>query len=452
MARYVIGDRFAVVVPGAAGLFAPGIAPATLESIADAMRRGRGLGGVVEVLFGAHSGSLADLPDFALVFADGDHARVAVRGVLTVRVDRAEADPVEIDGGSAASWAEQLVSGATSARLGAPTDAATLPLHDGIAPAGGVSVTVGHHAPTGLAPESAPESESESESAQAAAGAFAPVAAPVLPAEEEVVEDVAHLAVAQAADLRADLAADETRTGETTVDELLPEAGAASEAASAGASAPAIDAEPANRDDEYDELLFGETRMSTIEDAAVRTDPDAGDLIAGLPAFASAERPTADPAPAAPGTFDVDEGDHDGETISAEELRAMHGEEEPIPGVVAASALASSTLVLSTGERFTLDRGAVIGRRPRLNRVLGGQAPHLVAVPSPNQDVSRAHLEIRVEGSHVLAVDLDTTNGSRLQRQGQEPRRLHPGEVTLLVAGDRIDIGDGNVLSFEGLA
>jgi hypothetical protein len=51
----------------------------------------------------------------------------------------------------------------------------------------------------------------------------------------------------------------------------------------------------------------------------------------------------------------------------------------------------------------------------------------------------------------VLAVDLDSMNGTRLLRPGVDPVRLHPGQPSLLVAGDRLDLGDGVVLSFEGI-
>jgi pSer/pThr/pTyr-binding forkhead associated (FHA) protein len=75
----------------------------------------------------------------------------------------------------------------------------------------------------------------------------------------------------------------------------------------------------------------------------------------------------------------------------------------------------------------------------------------LVTVPSPQQDISRSHLEITLEGWHVLLADLNTTNGTTLLRPGQSPRRLHPGEPTLMADGDSIDMGDGVTLTFAGL-
>ncbi|NLA35317.1 MAG: FHA domain-containing protein [Actinobacteria bacterium] len=74
-----------------------------------------------------------------------------------------------------------------------------------------------------------------------------------------------------------------------------------------------------------------------------------------------------------------------------------------------------------------------------------------MVVASPSGHISRSHVEIRVEGADVLAVDLNATNGTRLLRLGADPVRLHPGESTLLVSGDRLDLGDDVILTFEGI-
>ena len=75
-----------------------------------------------------------------------------------------------------------------------------------------------------------------------------------------------------------------------------------------------------------------------------------------------------------------------------------------------------------------------------------------MTVASPNQDVSRSHLELRLEGRDVVVVDLNTTNGTELHRVGADPFRLQPGDPTLIVSGDTLDLGDGIVLSFEGIS
>ncbi|MEE1616817.1 FHA domain-containing protein [Brachybacterium sp. J153] len=97
---------------------------------------------------------------------------------------------------------------------------------------------------------------------------------------------------------------------------------------------------------------------------------------------------------------------------------------------------------ISTGERFVLDRMAIIGRRPRASRVSAQEMPQLITVPSPQQDISRSHLELRLEGWHVVALDLGTTNGTTLHREGTDPLRLRPREGVVLRDGDHLDLGD----------
>lgn len=106
------------------------------------------------------------------------------------------------------------------------------------------------------------------------------------------------------------------------------------------------------------------------------------------------------------------------------------------------------TVLLSGGGRFVLDRTAIIGRRPRASRVSGNDVPQLITVPSPQQDISRSHLELRLEGWHVVAIDLGTTNGTTLHREGYEPVRLRPREGVVLHDGDHLDLGDDVHLTF----
>jgi hypothetical protein len=158
--------------------------------------------------------------------------------------------------------------------------------------------------------------------------------------------------------------------------------------------------------------------------------------------------PVAQPAPVAPAAQADD--DHDGLTVTVSELEAMR--RLGAAGGDAPAALPDSALgriVLSTGETHPLDKPVIIGRRPRANRVQVDRVPVLVTVPSPEQDISRNHLEIRLEGRHVLVVDLDTTNGSVLHREGTPPLRLGPHEPVLVLSRDIVDIGDGVTVTFE---
>ena len=106
---------------------------------------------------------------------------------------------------------------------------------------------------------------------------------------------------------------------------------------------------------------------------------------------------------------------------------------------------------VSTGESIDLSVPIVVGRFPQAQTTSSPIAQRLVTVPSPSQDISRSHLEVRLDGWHVLLVDLDTVNGTTLLRAGQHPRRLHPLEPTLVADGDVVDLGDGVTLTFREL-
>lgn len=102
----------------------------------------------------------------------------------------------------------------------------------------------------------------------------------------------------------------------------------------------------------------------------------------------------------------------------------------------------------STGAAVELTTGIVAGRNPKAPVVPGQPAPRLL--PLPHSHVSGSHVELRVEGWTVLAVDLDSTNGTFLRRRGQPAVRL-PTTPTLLVDGDVLDLGHGVALTLEGL-
>ncbi len=104
---------------------------------------------------------------------------------------------------------------------------------------------------------------------------------------------------------------------------------------------------------------------------------------------------------------------------------------------------------LSTGEVIELDRSLVIGRQPSVSRVQGGGMPALVQVESPGGDISRSHVEVRLEGWHVMLCDLKATNGTVLVREGQAPRRLAQNEMAIVLDGDIAELGDNISLRFE---
>ncbi|MDI3212081.1 hypothetical protein [Arthrobacter sp. AL12] len=106
---------------------------------------------------------------------------------------------------------------------------------------------------------------------------------------------------------------------------------------------------------------------------------------------------------------------------------------------------------LSTGELIDLDQSLVVGRQPSVSRVQGAVMPKLIQVASPSGDISRSHVEVRLEGWHVMLCDLKATNGTVLVREGQSPRRLAQGEMAILLDGDIAEVGDGIWLRFEAI-
>lgn len=107
-------------------------------------------------------------------------------------------------------------------------------------------------------------------------------------------------------------------------------------------------------------------------------------------------------------------------------------------------------LRISTGGLVPLDRGILLGRSPRVNDELPPAArPHLVRLVSRDNDISRNHAEIILEGWHVLVRDLGSTNGTTISLPGQEPVRLRPSEDFGIEPGAIITLADEVALTYE---
>lgn len=89
----------------------------------------------------------------------------------------------------------------------------------------------------------------------------------------------------------------------------------------------------------------------------------------------------------------------------------------------------------------------LIGRRPLAPRIpgIGRAAPELVTVPSPHAVVSSTHLELRREGSRLVATDLRSTNGT-VVRGPWGARRMRAGESIVVAPGTSLDLGDGTIV------
>lgn len=141
--------------------------------------------------------------------------------------------------------------------------------------------------------------------------------------------------------------------------------------------------------------------------------------------------------------------DHDGTTVLSSDVVALRrrlpawpGDAVPAPLTVPAAAAPPAKLRLSSGLVVSLNRPVLLGRAPQAPRT-SAEPPRLVTVASPNQDISRTHAEVRMEGEDVLVTDLRSTNGVLLLREEAGPQRLHPGEPTVVEPGVVVDLGEG---------
>ena len=100
----------------------------------------------------------------------------------------------------------------------------------------------------------------------------------------------------------------------------------------------------------------------------------------------------------------------------------------------------AASLILDTDETIEIgDGGAVLGRNPAADG--DDAAAQRIRVRDTTMSVSKTHLAVRWTGSAFAAVDLGSTNGSALERDGRtEP--LTPGRPEPLRSGDVIHFGD----------
>ena len=107
-------------------------------------------------------------------------------------------------------------------------------------------------------------------------------------------------------------------------------------------------------------------------------------------------------------------------------------------------------LRLASGDVVQLDRGVLLGRSPKVNAELAAaDRPHLVRVTSAQNDISRNHVEIVLEGWHVLIRDLGSTNGTTVALPGQHPVRLRPSDQQVIEPGTVITLADEVSLTYE---
>ena len=483
---YAPGATPVAVTPRGFAALEAGASAALLGRIRSLLADGRGLGGVIEALTGAYGASLTAIPGFAVALVEGESVRVAVRGDFAFEVAAGAAE--RVSGAGVTTWTERVIPAVQRVTLtSSEPDAAPaeFEIADGIVLAGSIvwdaasvrsaaAASAGSDASAPPPPAEAPaptvaSAPADAPRADAPAPADAPArrgepegqdgpAEPSPDAEEEPAPPApgprrtASPAVAAASGMLIDSSSVPSVADAET---LLPFDSALHPVAVPPEAPAAAGAQPDADDAAGFDAEIGATVLRPLDEPGPPRDATGGAPgvpapVPGIPA----------PVPGIPATVI---GDHDGATISLAQARALRaGASEDAAG--AASALpadsapaplapprppAPGRVRLSTGQVVALDRTVVIGRRPRSTRVSGTDLPHLVAVDSPQQDISRSHVELRVEGESIVATDLRTTNGTTLLRSGADPVRLHPGEGTVVVPGDVLDLGDGVTVHIE---
>ena len=414
--------EWAVVAGGGRALLVAEADAGRLRALFEAVRAG-----FSETLDALVARGLSRTPSFALLDASADTVLLAVRGTASATVtEHGRERDVRATGVS--SWVETQLVGADAAALGERTGSETLPLVDGIVRASGLAWSAAELAEdVGATAAAPPKRERDTGPVEAV---VAETAAAVQPAEPVVagpaVEPFAGTELPAEPDPH-------TRVPETTLAEVAPVASTPVSPTPVAAATPAIETAG------YDHL-FGATMVRSVEDAAVRPDEEeAAPPRIDLPGFIT------DSFPPAAGRL---EGDHDGLTVMSGDLppRSSSAPAEPAPAVPERPEYA---LLLSDGRREPLTVPIVVGRAPNVSAVPSIRGARPVTLTSAEDDISRSHVAVSVEGDSVVVTDLHSRNGTLIVLPGASPQKLRSGEPTTVVLGTLIDLGSGATLTVE---
>jgi hypothetical protein len=153
--------------------------------------------------------------------------------------------------------------------------------------------------------------------------------------------------------------------------------------------------------------------------------------------------PGADPPP----VVTPDPGDTQSGTFDPGQLAPPP---DGLPGTPQAPAVSQrpvARLIFSSGEIVDVDRAVLVGRSPESRRFGGDDRARLITVPSPHQEISSTHLEIRpgtgADHGSAVVTDLGSTNGSVVVQPGLPAEDLQPGIAVQLIPGAIVDLGEG---------
>ncbi len=395
-------DAWLLAVAGGSAVMVHSAIDADLgEQLMLALESGSGIQGILDILT---RDGIARTPAFALVLReqpDQAAVRIVVRGSVQAQLWSSEGKDQVFRGEGVSTWSEAVVADAVAFAIttGAAAEGTLLPLRSGVVPALAVEAGARPAAPEEPMPEAAKRTKkSSTDAAKAAAAADA---APAAESDPEV-----------------------TRAFEGTLaapPPVLPP--------------PPLPAAP-EEDESYD-FLFGQTVVRDISDAAVRVE----------------EAEPATSATPEPQTGSL--GDHDGNTVltsNVRELRRLARERNAPEDAAVASAADHGpqyVLVLPSAERVPLTQTIIIGRSPSATKTSGDAIPRLIQLTTPEQDISRNHVQLTIEGGSIVITDLNSRNGTLLTLPGRPAQKLRAGEPMVAIGGSVIDLGGGVVLRVE---
>lgn len=402
----ILGDRMAVVLAGAEA-----------ERFARVLLARRPPTAPEEVLDALVAGGLRAAPAFAIARLEGDTLTAFVRGPLAIAVEDERWAVQRHSGASLRTWREVVVERVT--RLAIVADdaddarAALAPAQaERIAPEGPLSVGRLVYRAPGLGVSAAAEAGRTVDYQEAVVSGILPAPAPPAPAAPAPARAPAP---APARDQGIRPGQDDPRQiGLPTPNPLMPAGGEA----------------PPTTEMRFDDL-FGATRNTAVEAAAVRPHDDAAALDDPAAEVSAVLCPTGHPNP--PTRSDC----------------AICGAPLDAGRIGRVDRLDLGRIRLADGRTVPIDGTIIVGRSPRVERTGADGIPALLALGDASGDISRNHLRVTVEGWTVLVEDLGSTNGTVLT-DAAGSRRLRPGEPAIVSDGAVADLGGGVVLRFEG--
>lgn len=427
--------EWAVVAGGGRALLVAETDSQRLRDLLPAVRAG-----FAETLDALVAHGLSRTPSFALIDASADAVLLAVRGTGLASVSEGGRERVVAATG-VSSWVELQLPGVESATLGPAGTAGTLPLVDGVVRASTVSwnqaATAEDVGATVAAPPKRERDTGPVEAvpavAEPAAGRSEPGPQPVAIVAGPAVEPFSDAPLPDPEPQPAAEPDPHTRVPEATIADV-PEAAVVKPAV----AEPAVEAEPAG----YDHL-FGATMVRSVEEAAVRPAEAEDDLAPpriDLPGFITDSFPSAANRLA---------GDHDGLTVMSGDLPARPAFADEEADAAPAPAPQVFSVLLSDGRREPLSAPVVVGRAPSVTAVPSLRGARPITLTSAEDDISRSHVAVAVEGDSVVVTDLHSRNGTMIVLPGKSPQKLRSGEPTTVVLGTVIDLGSGATLTVE---